>query len=397
MTNINKRLHGSRQQHILAEFFTNTAYFPVINVLLEVLLANSFLLFMKLDFYVLLSACLIQSYFLGNQKYIGHPRPFLGNLIAPSLYTIVEISFDGLAFFETPNHIAYWGFAIVIAVTQALQLHYHRIAGLFTVLEGIGKANIILIMYWIYEAIDEQKYYTARDFFNDGGHLFLALTLNLIGLMMGIAHRNNEIFLNLLRQTSEQFKRYSEWLLGKNILAMAIADPTSLTLNRRERTVLFMDIRGFTHWSESQPPEKVVEMINQYCETAESCWEKSNAIKVKLTGDEIMIVFQTPQHALAVAKKLRTDINVLLANYNLGVGIGIHIGPLVEGLIGSQKMKTYDILGDSVNTAKRLCDFAKSGEILISENVYTVLSPPTKMQQAIQVKGKTMPIQVFTL
>lgn len=397
MTDIDKRLHGSRQQYILAEFFTSTAYFPVINVLLEVLLEHSLSLFIGLDFYILLFACVAQSYFLGNQKYIGNPRPLLGNLIAPTLYTLVEMSFDGLAFFETPHHLIYWGFAIVTAITQTLQLHWQRISGFFIIFESISKANIILLMYWIYEMIDERKYNTTQEFFGDEGHLFLALTLNFIGLMMGIADRNNQIFLHLLRQTSEQFKRYSEWLLGKNILAMAIADPTSLSLNRHERSVLFMDIRGFTRWSESQPPEKVVEMINYYCEVAERCWEQSDAIKVKLTGDEIMIVFQTADNALAVAKKLRHEMKGLLSDYNLGVGIGVHVGPLVEGLIGSPKMKTYDILGDSVNTAKRLCDSAKSGEILISENVYSILHPPVKTQQSIQVKGKATPLQVFIL
>lgn len=252
-------------------------------------------------------------------------------------------------------------------------------------------------MYWICEYLTDARYTVLTDFFTQDGHLFLALTINFIGIMMGIAHRNTEIFLQLLKQTSQQLRRYSEWLLGKNILAMAVADPNTLSLNRRERTVLFMDIRGFTQWSESQSPEKVVAMINSYCEVAEQCWEHSDAIKAKLTGDEIMIVFQTTQQAIQIAIQLKQTVNELLSHYNLSVGIGIHTGLLVEGLLGSNKVKTYDIIGDTVNTAKRICDVAIAGEVLISETTYQASHPQIIKKQYIKAKGKAEEIIVYSL
>jgi class 3 adenylate cyclase len=160
-----------------------------------------------------------------------------------------------------------------------------------------------------------------------------------------------------------------------------------------------MDIRGFTHWSEAQPPEKVVEMLNEFYATAELCWEDSDMIKVKFTGDEVMIVFQTMDSAVETAQKLRVLTHSLLESYELSAGIGIHAGPLVEGLLGSHKVKAYDIIGDTVNTAKRICDHATGGHIFISDYIYQNLSikPAVEIQRSIQVKGKTAALLVYPL
>jgi class 3 adenylate cyclase len=139
-------------------------------------------------------------------------------------------------------------------------------------------------------------------------------------------------------------------------------------------------------------------MLNRYCEIAEQTWYSSHeVIKAKLTGDEIMIVFQSPHSAVMVANELRTQIAELLAEYGLGIGIGIHWGPLVEGLIGSHKVKAYDISGDTVNTAKRLCDVAMPSEILISHSVYELVQPVVGTPRHLKVKGKTEDILVYPL
>ncbi|OQW93167.1 MAG: hypothetical protein BWK79_12565, partial [Beggiatoa sp. IS2] len=256
----------------------------------------------------------------------------------------------------------------------------------------------LLVMYWVFEATKEPRYFSPREFLLDDGHLFLMLTINFMGIMIGIAYYNAESFLYLLRQTTQQLQCYSEWFLGKNLLAQAVDNPSMLTLNRRERAVLFMDIRGFTHWSESQSPEIVVNMLNHYCEIAEQSWHSSDeVIKAKLTGDEIMIVFQSPHSAITVATNLHQRVAKLLANYELGVGIGIHWGSLVEGLVGSHKVKAYDIIGDTVNTAKRICDVATRGEVLISKSVYESVYPVVGTPRHLKVKGKTEAILVYPL
>ncbi len=394
--NINNRLHGTLYSRISQEFFTNTAHFPMANLLLEVLLGEEEL---WLDLFALLLSSLIQAYYLGTCQYYHCPRPLLGNLIAPAFYMLLEINIHGYASLNHLNHIAYWIFAILIGTLQELRLHTHfRFSSYLIILENIIRTNILLVTYWIFEATENPRYFSIAEFLKDDAHVFLMLIVNFTGIMIGVAYYNAESFLYLLRQTTQQLQCYSEWFLGKNLLAQAVADPSTLTLNRRERAVLFMDIRGFTRWSESQSPETVVSMLNRYCETAEQNWQPSDGvIKVKLTGDEIMIVFQNPHSAVTVASKLRQQIAQLLADYDLGVGIGIHWGPLVEGLVGSHKVKAYDIVGDTANTAKRICDVATRGEVLVSNSVYEAVQPAVGSPRHLKVKGKTEAILVYPL
>ena len=178
---------------------------------------------------------------------------------------------------------------------------------------------------------------------------------------------------NLLQATAGQLRKYSEWLLGKEILSAAISDRNTLALQRRERTVIFMDIRGFTSWSENRTPETVVNMLNDYFEQAEQIWTTSSVIKTKHTADEIMAIFPAEMDAVSSAVRLNHEIGNFLKPFNLTAGIGIHNGYLVEGLIGSKEVKMYDIIGDTVNTGKRICDQALGGEILVSQAIFDKL------------------------
>jgi adenylate cyclase len=158
-----------------------------------------------------------------------------------------------------------------------------------------------------------------------------------------------------------------------------------------------MDIRGFTSWSEAHTPEAVVSMLNAYFDTAAQFLPEQRVIKVKHTGDEILAVFATPAEALQTMVPLRGAITIFLSAYGLAAGIGIHSGPLVEGLIGSQEVKAYDIIGDTVNTGKRICDQASGGEILISYACYERLKDlvATSEPRSITAKGKKESILVY--
>lgn len=398
MSVIDSRLHGTRTQQIWNEFFTNTAHFPIADILLESLQGT--LTLGHSTVYVLLFSSLVQAYFLGSWQYQGQPRPLLGNLISPMLYTVSELSFHGMAFFLAPQHVLFWAFALSIGMLQHIrQMSGRKFASYLIVFESLVRTNISVCIYWIFEAIHEPIYATPSEFFSSQEHLVLVLCINFIGLMVGIANANADAYLQLLRETSHQLRLYSEWTLGKHILAQAVVDNNSLSLTRRERTVLFMDIRGFTRWSEAQSPEKVVEMLNEFYATAEVCWENSDAIKIKFTGDEVMIVFETMSSAVDTAQKLRLLTHSLLESYGLAAGIGIHAGPLVEGLLGSHKVKAYDIIGDTVNTTKRICDHAAGSEVLISDYIYHKLldKPLVATQRSIQVKGKTVALLVYPL
>lgn len=401
-SDIETRLRGTRHGYIAQEFFTNSAHFPIANIFFEMLIEGPLEYIKEADLPIITVAATLQAYFLGKWRYSNKPRPLVGNLIGPMVYTIVEVVLDGpSAFFSGPTHIAYWIFSFAIGFLQEMRLHLSGEPAKATLLlENLIRTSILLVMYGIFEAVtSETQPYFINEFFSDPSHVFIVGVILLLGLMVGFANVTAQSYMVTLRQTASQLRLYSEWLLGRNLLSNAVKDPESLTLQRRERTLLFMDIREFTQWSETQTPEDVVNILNAYFETAERIWSASSTIKTKLTADEVMIVFPTEQDAVSAAIELRKEVGPFLQRYKLSVGIGLHSGPLVEGLLGSKEVKGYDVIGDTVNTAKRLCEAAEGGEILISSDVYAALGDiaTVSKERHITVKGKTEPISVYSL
>ncbi len=406
MNELEKRLKGTRKAAIIRELLTNSIHFPLANTILELLLHSDQPLdyIMKPDLYVLGIACVVQACFLGSWQYQGRSYRLYGNLIGPAMYSIFELLLEGMEFFESPNHIAYWGFSLALGVLQEIEWKTSgRRKEMLMLLEHVIRTNILLATYWIFElshsyATFNPEYASLQGFLSDHSHQFITIVLFLLGLVVGFANITAANYLVILRNTAKELRTYSEWLFGRELLSQAMTDSKTLDLKRRERTVLFMDIRGFTSWSETKPPEAVVTMLNNYFETAEQLWQESEKIiKVKHTGDEIMAVFSTASGALDIAVRLREETQTFLDPYRLSAGIGIHSGQLVEGLIGSKDVKTYDIIGDTVNTAKRICDQAAGGEVLISQACYTTLSEFITVLEPrfITAKGKKDALQVY--
>lgn len=396
---IETRLEGTAGSLFWREFFTNSAHFPLANIFLELLLNNPFDYLVEPDPYLILLAAALQAWMISRWYFRGRPHPLPGNLIGPLIYTLFELILEGPGAIASPNHIAYWCFAFAIGTTQ--QLHQslpQRFATSLLLLENVIRASILLVMYGLLEFMKDD-YVSLAEFLQDPPHLFVTITIPFIGLMTGLASSNAERFLLLLKETATQLKEYSEWLLGKELLAQAVSDPRVLSLRRHDRCMLFMDIRGFTAWSEGQEPEQVVALMNAYYEAAEPVWHAKQAIKVKFTADEIMLVFATVDEAIAAAQALRDAVTPLLQPQGLSVGIGVHCGPVVEGIMGAPNHKGYDLLGDSVNTAKRLCDNALGGEILLSQEVAQWMPelPPESEWRTLQVKGKQEPLRVTIL
>jgi adenylate cyclase len=411
---IESRLSGTKKSQIIQEFFNNSAHFPIVNIFLEMLLKGMSVYFLSVGFLLMLMSALLQAYWLGRWQYEKNPHPLFGNLIGVICYTIGEIALhilflnesfsQALGFFEKPYHLAYWIFSILIGVLQYFRSYYPNLI----VLESMVRISILGVMYWIFEQLilvtGTHCHVDPVDFFADKSHTFISLSIFFLGIVIGFAHLNAQTYLKILQETSRQLQCYSEWLLGRHLLDAAMKNPESLSLNRRERTVIFVDIRGFTQWSELQNPEAVVAMLNQYFSIGESCWlsnPKFNQplIKTKYTGDEIMLVMDDSNSAIKLAQLLSKKLNTFLKDFSLGTGIGIHCGFLVEGLLGSQKVKAYDVIGDTVNTAKRICDHAMSGEILLSETIWLKCSDSyiCEQKKQVKVKGKREPLTLFNI
>ncbi|MFQ3682034.1 adenylate/guanylate cyclase domain-containing protein [Roseiflexus sp.] len=398
---LESRITGSFSTRFLLELFGNSIHFPVANVLFELLVEEPLDYLRRPDLYVIFTASLIQTYWLTRWETSAHPRRFWGNLIGPALYTLVESLVEGPHFFSYSHHLAYWIFAFAIGSLQSLKLRLpSNFSNLIIVLENVTRTVIVFFMYFLFEThANPTQTSSLNAFFSDSSHQFIGLSMLFLGLIIGLANLTANYYLGLLKQTSAQLKTYSEWLLGRRLLEQAFSNPSTLSLTRRERAVLFMDIRGFTRWSEARSPETVVNLLNNYYQVAESILTRHNATKFKFSADEVIAVFPTAESALPAVLELRASVHQLLSGYHLGAGIGLHIGPLVEGLLGGVDIKFYDVIGDTVNTAKRIESAAHPGEVLISESIRNIIGQtlPIGIKREITVKGKESPLTVYPL
>jgi adenylate cyclase len=201
------------------------------------------------------------------------------------------------------------------------------------------------------------------------------------------------------KRMSDQLRKYTGWLFGKTLFSNAVSADGFMELTREERTILFADIRGFTAWSENHTPEETVVLLNRYFETAERIWAERPVIKSEYTGDEIMGVFPNALEAAEVAQAFRVELGRQLDESGLGIGIGLHTGSVIEGLMGGVDVKAYRFVGDTVNTAKRICTEARKGQVLLSATTFQQLEGALSVESpfGIIVKGKAQPLQVWPL
>lgn len=139
-------------------------------------------------------------------------------------------------------------------------------------------------------------------------------------------------------------------------------------------------------------------LLNRYYLTVENLLDNYQVIKYKFTADEVMAIFLESEEAVHAARDLQEIISRTLLKRELCVGIGVHTGLLVEGLLGGKNIRFYDVIGDTVNTAARIEKSAGAGEIWISEE--TRLSLPNKIagtQKEILVKGKDQTVTVYSI
>lgn len=399
VSRLQAKIHGSFMGDTLREWLLNSIHFPLANVILEMLLASPRVYLGKYDGYLMITASLVQAMIRAAWGRSAKRMRFywVSNLIAPLLYTGIELWDEGVAVLDAHNHQAFWVFALLITFFQHQQrIHSGFISQLCILSENMVRTSILLVMYIIFE-LSSGKPFDIALFVQDSSHQFMLITVPLLGLVVGGHHLLIDRYLSLLRETTTQLQRYSEWFLGAGRLSEAVDDERSLSLKRCSRVVLFMDIRGFTQWSEKRSPEEVVGMLNGYFELAERCWQGKPPLKTKYTADEIMAVFPSVSQLVEVLPVLDKELSEYFATYHLSVGAGVHYGEVVEGLIGSEGVKCFDVIGDTVNTGKRICDQAKAGEWLCSTAVANQWPSPELLISAgsFQLKGKSTPMQMF--
>ena len=284
------------------------------------------------------------------------------------------------------------------------------------VLIGFGIAAV----YWILDSImaiflSQEGYFLQRMIGLDMSEIWTRLIVLCLFIIFG-SHAQFTINerktmtrkLERDRRTRERFQR----LLSPDLAEMVVSGKLKVKKGGQNRvaTVVFIDIRGFTAMSENARPTEVLQMLNEYFEMVVEIVFRCEGTVDKFMGDAIMVIWGAPlthDDDPIRAVQAALEINAELAEFNkrrrsedkseIGIGIGVNTGNLVAGYMGSTRAMSYSVIGDTVNTASRLCAAAKQGQILISENTLNHLGGKFEVSEIepLQAKGKFNPIQVY--
>jgi adenylate cyclase len=210
----------------------------------------------------------------------------------------------------------------------------------------------------------------------------------------------------------EMIKRAFTRYVAREVVEEILKDPENLVLSgeRRQVTVLFCDVRGFTPMSERLAPEEVVLLLNDFYTLMIETTFKYDGTLDKFLGDAVMAVFGAPMaHPDHSARAIRTALAMQegIAGLNalrmrdgkeaISVGIGVSAGEAVAGTVGTEDRMEYTVIGDSVNLAARLESNAKPGQILISHRTYERVRDLVDARPLgrIRVKGKEEEVEVY--
>ncbi|MCR4406488.1 MAG: adenylate/guanylate cyclase domain-containing protein [Anaerolineae bacterium] len=210
------------------------------------------------------------------------------------------------------------------------------------------------------------------------------------------------------RRVQDIFGRY----VSPQVAAMlSLEDPRLVRPGgtRREISVLFADIRGFTTIAESLPPELVVNLLNAYDGPLTQAVFEQGGFLDKFTGDGIMALFGVPlsqpdhaERAVRAALAMRAAAQRVSAQrgeieWPIRYGIGVTSGEAVVGNIGGEERMDFTAIGDVVNLAARLEGQAQADEVLISEHTYQLVRDKVKVERLppMRVRGKKEPVLVY--
>jgi PAS domain S-box-containing protein len=222
-------------------------------------------------------------------------------------------------------------------------------------------------------------------------------------------------FVSVLKDMTERRALADQRRLFERMVSPGVIEqlnPDSLRLGGASAniTILFADIRDFTSFSETQTPEQLVSTLNRYLAAMADAVLAQEGTIDKFMGDAIMAWFNAPipqpdhtlravRAALAIRDAVEDLHRELPEESRLAVGVGIHCGDAVLGLIGTDRRMEYTAISDSVNTAKRLQENSAPNQIIISSDAYERVRDTITVGalDPIRVKGKRRPLEVFEI
>jgi adenylate cyclase len=244
--------------------------------------------------------------------------------------------------------------------------------------------------------------------------LWFATLTPLLGLALATGSTSAASFLGERRRAQAIRSAFALYVSG-DVVDQMIAHPERLRLGgeRREMTLLFSDLAGFTSFSERLPPDGVANVINAYLNGMTHVIMDRGGTVDKFIGDAVMAFWGAPladpehaKHALDAAVAMQEELERLQPEFarlgagRLGLRIGLHSGMVVVGNMGSSRRFDYTALGDTVNFASRLegVNKAYGTGILLSAETAKRLDPGAGLRRVdrVRVKGKQVPMDIYT-
>ncbi len=240
--------------------------------------------------------------------------------------------------------------------------------------------------------------------------IYPAITMAVIYLAITVYHYIKE------EREKKKIRGAFQYYLTASVINEMLKDPTKLKLggDKKDLSVLFSDIRGFTTISEKLTPEELVHLLNEYLTAMTDVVFKHDGMLDKYMGDAIMAVFGAPldqpdhaRRACQTALEMMDELHRLQKKWQaegkpvLNIGIGVNSGDMVVGNMGSEMRFDYTVMGDMVNLGSRLEGINKEygSNIIFSEFTYNAVKDFMCCRELdwVRVKGKKLPVKIYEL
>jgi class 3 adenylate cyclase len=194
-------------------------------------------------------------------------------------------------------------------------------------------------------------------------------------------------------------------------LILSSGDDRMLDSHRRDISVVFCDLRGFTAFAETAEPEEVMSVLREYHRCLGELIHRFEGTLERFTGDGLMVLFNDPLRvpdpslrAVSMAIDMQAHVADLMTKWRkygheLGFGMGVAHGYATLGRIGFEGRFDYAAIGSVVNLAARLCAEAKSGQILIDSKVRIAIEASAELEEIgeLMLKGFNRPVRAYNV